>query len=166
MRIAVTDIEANNLYLDVDLFHCAFIYDVTEKKMLGFRPHQLKEYCQALSEYDVVVGHNVIDYDCAALKKLNGELVTKGVFDTLVLSRILEPDRIQGHSLDSWGRALGCHKGDYGKQDNAWETFTEAMYEYCEQDVLVTFKLYCHLCQRAGFDYLNPPSINFDWSEY
>ena len=166
MRIAVTDIEANNLYLDVDLFHCAFIYDVTADKMLGFRPHQLAEYCQALSEYDIIVGHNVVDYDCPALKKLNGELNTKGVFDTLVLSRILEPDRIQGHSLDSWGRALDCHKGDYGKQDNAWETFTEEMYEYCEQDVLVTFKLYCHLCQRAGFDYLNPPSINFDWSEY
>lgn len=166
MKIYVTDIEANNLYMDVTKFHCAFVYDVGTGTMHGFRPHQLTEYCEFLSQADVIVMHNGIDYDCPALKKLNGSLKTKGVFDTLTLSRILEPDRIQGHSLDSWGRALGCHKGDYGKQDNAWEKFTEEMYEYCENDVLVTFKLYCHLCQRAGFDYLCPPHINFDWSEY
>ncbi|MGL5015097.1 MAG: hypothetical protein ACRC6V_12550, partial [Bacteroidales bacterium] len=86
--------------------------------------------------------------------------------DTLVLSRMLEPDRIQGHSLDSWGKSLGCHKGDFGKQENAWEVFTEEMYEYCEQDVAVTLKLYEHLCGLAGFDPRNPPVTNIKWSTF
>lgn len=165
-RVAITDIEANNLYMKVDLFHCAFIYDVNESKMMGFRPHQLSEYCEKLSEYDVIVGHNLIDYDCPALKKLNGILDTKEVFDTIVLSRILEPDRLVGHSLKAWGKALGILKGEYGEQEDAWDVFSEDMFEYCEQDVAVTFELYKHLCKLADFDYLDPPSIKLNWDEF
>ncbi|MGL5016462.1 MAG: hypothetical protein ACRC6V_19620 [Bacteroidales bacterium] len=166
MKIYVTDIEGNNLYQHITKFHCAWVIDVVTGNRWGYRPEQLSEYCDKLAEADVVVGHNIVDFDCPALKKLNGKLTTKAVFDTLVISRMLEPDRIQGHSLDSWGKSLGCHKGDFGKQENAWEVFTEEMYEYCEQDVAVTLKLYKHLCEQAGFDPHNPPCINFNWSEY
>lgn len=166
MKIGITDIEGNNLYHKITKFHCAFIYDVGEGKMRGFRPHQLSEYCEALSEYDVIVGHNIIDFDCPALKKLNKVLDTKHVFDTIVLSRLLEPDRIQGHGLKPWGKALGILKGDYGEQEDAWDEFSEEMYEYCEQDVAVTFELYKHLCDKAEFDYLNPPKLALDWGEF
>lgn len=166
MKIYVTDIEGNNLYLKITLFHCAWIIDVITKERWGFRPDQLAEYCEKLGEADVVVGHNIVDFDCPALKKLNGVLETKAVFDTLVLSRMLEPDRIQGHSLDSWGKALGCFKGDFGKQENAWAVFTEEMYDYCEQDVQVTLLLYLHLCEKAGFDPFNPPMAKLTWEEF
>lgn len=157
-KLFITDIETNNLYQHVDKFHCAWIIDAISKEKWGFRPHQLKEYCDALSEADVVIGHNIVDFDLPTLKKLNGSLTIKSVFDTLVLSRMLEPDRIQGHSLDSWGQALGVLKGDFGKQENAWEVFTEDMYTYCEQDVEVTLRLFNHLSELAGFDPTDPPS--------
>ena len=166
MNILVTDIEANNLYQKVTEFHCAWTINVITKERKGYRPHQLAEYVKDLGEADCVVFHNGVDYDCPALKKLNGVLKTKTVFDTLVLSRMLEPDRIQGHSLDSWGKALGCFKGDFGKQENAWEVFTEEMYDYCEQDVQVTLLLYLHLCEKAGFDPFNPPSSPMTWDEF
>lgn len=166
MKIYVTDIEGNNLYLHITKFHCAWIIDAITGEKWGYRPDQLSEYCEKLGEADVVVGHNIVDFDCPALKKLNGVLNTKTVFDTLVLSRMLEPDRKAGHSLDSWGKALGCFKGDFGKQENAWEVFTEEMYEYCEQDVAVTLMLYKHLCELAGFDYTNPPCSEITWEEF
>ena len=166
VRIAVTDIEGDNLYMKIKNFWCAFIYDVGTGSMVGFRPHQLDEYCKALAEYDVIVGHNIIDFDCPALKKLNGVLETKHVFDTIVLSRCLDPDRIQGHGLKPWGKALGILKGEYGEQEDAWDKFTEEMYEYCEQDVAVTFELYKHLCEKADFDYMNPPKLALDWDEF
>ncbi|MGL5385304.1 MAG: DNA polymerase III [Serratia sp. (in: enterobacteria)] len=162
----MTDIEGNNLYQHITLFHCAWVIDYLTKERWGYRPDQLEEYCQKLAEADVVVGHNIVDFDMPALKKLNSVLNTKAVFDTLVLSRMLEPDRIQGHSLDSWGKALGCHKGDFGKQDNAWEVFTEEMYEYCEQDVVVTMMLYEHLCNLANFDPTKPPVSELTWEEF
>lgn len=166
MKIYVTDIEANNLYQKVDLFHCAWVQDAITGEEWGFRPHQLSEYCEFLSEADVVVLHNGIDYDCPALAKLNGVLQTKAVFDTIVLSRALEPDRIQGHGLKPWGKALGILKGEYGEQEEAWDVFSEDMYDYCRQDVAVTTALYKHLCEKADFDYMNPPKLALDWDEF
>lgn len=166
MKLYVTDIEANGLYHEVTKFWCAWILDVHTGSSWGYRPDQLEEYCEKLSEADVVIGHNIIDYDCCALKKLNGVLSTKHVFDTIVLSRCLDPDRIQGHGLKPWGKALGILKGEYGEQEDAWDKFTEEMYEYCEQDVAVTFELYKHLCEKADFDYLNPPKLALDWDEF
>lgn len=165
-KIFVTDIEGNNLYHGITKFHCSWIHNIVTDEWFGFRPDQLEDYCAMLSEGDVIIGHNIVDFDMPALKKLNKVLQTKAVFDTLVLSRMLEPDRLGGHSLDSWGRELDELKGDFGGKQEDWETFSEEMYTYCKQDVNLTSKLYKHLCQRAGFDPMNPPKTNFDWSEY
>lgn len=159
LKIFVTDIEADNLYLGIKNFWCAFVQDAVTGEKVGFRPHQLKEYIEYLRTGDVVVTHNGIDFDFPALVKLSGvKLNIKGVFDTLVLSRMIEPDRIQGHSLKQWGKSLGILKGEYGEEnETAWDAFTEEMYTYCEQDVEVTVALYKHLCEKAGFDFANPP---------
>lgn len=166
MKLYVTDIEGDNLYLKITKFHCAWVIDVITGERWGFRSHQLSEYCDKLSEADVVIGHNIIDFDCPALAKLNSVLVTKTVFDTIVLSRALEPDRIQGHGLKPWGKSLGILKGEYGEQEDAWDVFTEDMYDYCEQDVVVTLTLYLHLCALADFDPHNPPKLALLWDEF
>lgn len=159
LRIACTDIETNNLYLEVDTWHCAWIIEPNTGVRKGFRPDEWREYLLELSSYDIVIGHNVIDYDFPTLQKLfPGDFRIKNVFDTLVLSRMLEPDRLGGHGLKSWGVALGILKGDYGENENAWDVFSEDMFTYCEQDVTVTVALYLHLCKLAGFDPENPPS--------
>ena len=159
MRIFITDIETNGFYFDVTKFHCAWIIDVVSGKRKGFRPHEFKEYLDTLGKADVVVYHNGIDYDLPVLAKLSGIDLKFNVFDTIVLSRMLDPDKKTGHSLDAWGKELGFLKGDYGHvTDNAWENFSEDMFTYCEQDVAVTFELYKHLCKQAGFDPMNPPS--------
>lgn len=161
IKLAATDIETNGLYFDVNTFHCAWIIEPITGKRFGFRPNEFKKYVDKLMEYDILIGHNVIDYDFPTIKKLFPGFVSPAVFDTLVLSRMLEPDRIQGHSLKSWGVALGLLKGDYGEQEDAWDVFTEDMFTYCERDVDVTVLLYKHLCEKAGFDWQMPPSNTF-----
>ena len=42
------------------------------------------------------------------------------------------------HSLKAWGLRMGNHKGDY---DGGWETYSEDMLHYMEQDVEVTHDL-------------------------
>ena len=165
-KLYITDIEGNGLYDTITQFHCAWICDYKTKEWWGFLPHQLEEYCNKLAEADVVIGQNIIDFDCPALAKLNKLLKTKSVFDTIVLSRILEPDRLVGHSLKAWGKALEILKGEYGEEENAWEVFTEAMFEYCKQDVAVTVALFEHLCKLAGFDPEDPPCVEIKWDEF
>lgn len=158
-KVGCTDIETNNLYLEVDTFHCAWIIEPITGIRKGYRPSEWAEYLDDLSTYDIVVGHNVIDYDFPTLQKLfPGRFHVKKTFDTLVLSRMLEPDRLSGHSLKSWGKALGLLKGDYGDGEDVWDVFSEDMFTYCERDVDVTVKLYLHLCELAGFDPANPPA--------
>lgn len=165
MRIFITDIETNGFYFDVTKFHCAWIYDVATGKSKGFRPDEFDKYIETLSKADIIVGHNFIDYDAPVLAKLSQSNLTYRMFDTIVLSRMLDPDKATGHSLDAWGKELGILKGDYGKTtENAWDVFSEEMYTYCEQDVLVTYALYEHLCKQAQFDPLNPPSTELYFS--
>lgn len=161
MKIGVTDIEANNLYNEnLTKFHCAWIVDPNNPtKRKGYRPEDLESYISEMTKnYDILVFHNGVDFDCPALNKLYPSFTSCRIFDTLVLSRMLFPERLT-HSLKSWGIELGVLKGDYGDEENAWEEFTEEMYVYCEQDVEVTVKLYLYLCKVAGFDPENPPSV-------
>lgn len=160
MRVFFTDIETNGFYHEVDKFHCAWIIDLISGKRKGFRPDQLEEYLNVLHKADVVVGHNLVDYDLPVLAKLACRDLSFPVFDTLVLSRMLDPDRFGGHSLKAWGIRLGVLKGEFGNKDDeeeTWDKFTEEMYEYCEQDVVVLKALYTHLCEQANFDPTNPP---------
>lgn len=162
MRIGVTDIEGNGLYHEIDQFHCAWIIDAVSGERVGYRPHQFADYCDDLSKYDVAVLHNGIDFDFQAIIKMYPKFIAPPIFDTLVLSRMVEPDRFS-HGLKSWGKQLGLEKINYGADsdedaEEQWEKFDEAMFVYCERDVEVTLALYKHLCKVAGFDYLNPPS--------
>ena len=113
-----------------------------------------------LAEADKICGHNIIGYDIPCFKLLYPGWGTKAeIIDTLVISRVAQPDikstdfgrfragklpgkLIGSYNLESWGYRMGEFKGDYGKQDNAWETWTPEMTKYCIQDVKVTWKLY------------------------
>lgn len=161
-KVYIFDIETDGLYHDGTVFHCGYIFDVETGDRWGYRPHQFLDFISKLGEADVVVGHNIIDFDLAFLKKIHPELKEFLACDTLCLSRFLEPDRYGGHSLKAWGERLGDSKGSYSEDtENAWDVFSEDMFEYCEQDVSLTLQLYRYLCLQADFDELNPPTINW-----
>ena len=70
----------------------------------------------------------VLDYEVGYLDredKLFGKPIK--IVDTLVRSRLLNPDRYGGHGLKAWGIALGEHKGDY----TDFSHYNEEMLEYC-----------------------------------
>ena len=71
------------------------------------------------------------------------------ITDTLVLSRLANPSRDGGHSLESWGQTLNQPKGDY----NDWDNFSHDMLEYCVQDVKVNTLVYKRLLSELkGFE--------------
>jgi hypothetical protein len=81
--------------------------------------------------------------------------------DTLLLSRLFNPDRPNGHSLSAWGTLLGFPKTDYrnllcelGVLDKnqpkgaEFSFFNDALVPYCERDSEVTSQLYAHLLKE------------------
>lgn len=163
----ISDIETNGLLEDVTKFHCGVTIDFHNKDVTRYRPADFIAYIKALEAEaakpdGLIVFHNGIKYDHAALDKLKRAATGKRlniprnkIFDTLVASRLVYanirdrdgallrsgklPGKLFGsHSLKAWGYRLGVLKGSYGEQENAWEFFTEEMLDYCVQDVQVT----------------------------
>ncbi len=168
-EIWVSDIETNGLLDTVDKFHCAWLINYHTGERIGFRPNDFPAYVAKLESVaasgGLIAFHNGIKYDVPALKILKKKILGKNlnlpqsaILDTLVMSRLLYsnlkdldmgllrsgklPGKLFGaHSLKAWGYRLGEYKGDYGQQEEAWDVFSEDMYNYCEQDVVITVKL-------------------------
>jgi DNA polymerase-1 len=132
-----------------------------------------------LMEADLLIGHNIIDFDLIAIAMVYPWFKLKPgcvIRDTLVLTRLMWPhikDRdfelakkgtlpknlIGRHSLEAWGYRLGRYKGDY---KGPWETWSMEMQEYMDQDVRVTVTLWDRCCKEAAIwgvpiDDPNPP---------
>ena len=165
-RTLFFDIETNKIndwatLSDLHTCHCLSVYDPMLPKMLTFHGESIERGLLMLSQAERLVGHNVIDFDIPALKKLYGfspPLVK--VLDTLVLSRCTFPDLrnddwsrnnfdkelVGSHSLKAWGHRMGsATKLTYAEDDDAFEVYDEEMRKYCERDVIVTQLLYDHL---------------------
>lgn len=113
-----------------------------------------------LEEADEISGHNIVKFDIPALQKLFPDWKPKGkIFDTLLMSKLVYPDigeiddknirkgkfpkKLRGrYSLKAWGYRLGELKGEYCEQEDCWTEWTPDMQRYCEQDVMVTKKLF------------------------
>jgi len=113
-----------------------------------------------LEEADEISGHNIVKFDIPALQKLFPDWKPKGkIFDTLLMSKLVYPDigeiddknirkgrfpkKLRGrYSLKAWGYRLGELKGEYCEQEDCWTKWTSDMQRYCEQDVMVTKKLF------------------------
>jgi hypothetical protein len=130
-------------------------------KMLTFHGESIERGLLELQKAERLVGHNVIDFDIPALKKLhNFSPPLIKVLDTLVVSRCVFPDLrnedfgrnnfdpklVGSHSLRAWGHRMGSTtKLTYGEEDGAFESYSEEMRKYCERDVIVTQLLYDYL---------------------
>lgn len=138
-------------------------YDFGYKGMFGTRDLS-EDLLSFLSnpEIEEIIFHNGIGFDLPALKKLgyldytveDDTLCGNSVIhtDTLILSKLFNPDRANGHSLDAWGERLGYKKYKYSD----WSQFTQEMLTYCRRDVDVLEKVY-HAVMKE--------SEGWDWTE-
>lgn len=161
----IFDLESDGLLDSITKIHCLVLrYPGT---ILRFRNEAIADGVRLLQNAGTIVGHNIIDFDLPAIKKVLGLEIPKSVriIDTLVLSRLCYPTRKDldfsmnvpmdkkfygRHSLKSWGYRLGVLKGEFGTDDEkAWAEWSQEMEDYCEQDTLVTSLLFDHLVSLA-----------------
>jgi len=149
-----------NLLFDIEtdgikptMVHCIVVLNVDTEELHRFDPLTITEGIKLLQKATKLIGHNILCYDIPVIKNLLGvDLSDKKIIDTLVLSRLFNPSREGGHGLESWGHRLKYHKGDYGKNIEAWDSYNPEMMVYCIRDVLLNLKVYKALkIESRGF---------------
>ena len=133
----VFDIETDDL--QATLVHCIVAQDADSGEIFKFPPNKLEEGYKFLTTADRLIGHNIIGFDIPLVERFGGvDLSGKEVIDTLVLSRLFNPARDGGHSLESWGFRLGLSKIDFTDYVN----YSSEMLEYCVRDVTLNTMVY------------------------
>lgn len=187
----VFDVEANGLLNETTINYltapftlkptfnlwCAVIEDIDTGEVhtfVGMEELRTKFVPMFLS-MTLIIGHNIVDYDLLVLKLelgidyeitgtkhyINGKEVE--IFDTLVVSKCLNPDRYNGHSLDSWGERVGMPKIDwrakaielgliepYAPGGAEFKKYHPEMLVYCVRDVRVNVLTYFALVKEMG----------------
>ena len=132
MNVLVLDIETN---LTHDTIWCCVANGDVYTDAKGLQ--------QLVNSHDIIVGHNIIGFDGPILSKVWGvKIPISKVRDTLVMSRLLNPQLEGGHSLRAWGERIGEYKDDFTDFDGG---LSDEMVTYCKQDVTVTAELYRRL---------------------
>ena len=180
------DSESGNVISHPDTIFCIVARDLETHKTYvfgdsGLADFPLFRFKEFLQTVDVLIAHNQINYDLPVLKAVLGidyEIFyaeskdipigcdtvagkSMRIIDTLLLSKLLNPDRFPGHGLAKFGRLLKDYKGDY-VPENGWTDpelkLNQEMLDYCKQDVKLNAKVYHYLLQEAGgsFKWLLP----------
>lgn len=94
MKRLISDLETDGLLDTVTTIHCAVTKDIDTGEVRGFRPHEIEDYLDFISDADEVWFHNGIGYDEKVLAKLHPERDYSNVkfMDTLVLGYLIHPD--------------------------------------------------------------------------
>lgn len=140
LRTALFDIESDGLLKGdgeippMSKIHILCITEFETGRKFKFLEHELEQGVRMLEKADMLVGHNILDFDLRAISKIFPWFEFEGkVRDTLVMTRLmfshqkeldfrlyergkLPSEFIGRHSLDSWGFRIGKWKGDYAKE--------------------------------------------------
>ncbi len=126
----VFDIETDDL--KATKIWCIVAQDLETNEIFKFPPKKLQDGYDLLMSADTLIGHNIIGFDIPMIEKFAGiKLSDKKILDTLVMSRLFNPTREGGHSLETWGFKLGFNKIEFEDYLN----YSSEMLNYCVRDV-------------------------------
>lgn len=173
----VFDIESNGLLTakgdvpPMDKVHCLATINVLTGEERDFNPTTLEDGLRYLMEADFLIGHNVVNFDLKAIKKIYPWFELKPtcvVLDTLILAKMLWPvdvllpldlalfnkgklpgNLIKRQSLKAWGIRLGEQlKAEY---DGGWAEWSQTMQDYMVQDTRTNVPLWKRIEYRLGW---------------
>lgn len=159
-KLTIFDAEANGLLNQADKAWCICTLDYHTDSLALNRvnlhgPRSIDRGLQELYDSDVLIGHNIIDYDLRLFKMLY-DWEPKGsceIVDTVVYSRALYPKRPpppgcagnKPHSIDTWGQRVGMAKPEH----EDWSQYSPEMANRCKRDVVINYLVLKELEEEA-----------------
>ena len=145
----VADIESDGLLQTITQIHQISVIDLESPGVTeSYNDHSTLAYgtladgLKRLQVADIIIGHNFIGYDGPAIKIVTGiDLDWRTMIDTLVLSRLGNPSRPGGHSLEAWaGRFPDLDVKKIENED--WTKWSPTVELRCNEDVKLNLAVY------------------------
>ena len=147
MITAIVDIETDSL--NATKIHCIVARCYKTNKVKTWIGQECQEFEKWASKIDTFIMHNGISFDAPVLNRLTGSNIKLNqVRDTLIESQLYNPMRDDGHSLEAWGKRLGCEKEDF----HDFSEYSPTMLDYCKRDTEVT-RLVAQKLEKEGKDF-------------
>jgi len=157
-KVCIADLESDG-FLDVATrVWCGVFKDVRTNEVYAFSPLDGEDYLDRLLAFhdscSVVIMHNGVGFDWPLLKKLYKYEYRGRKIDTLLISRLQNPNRQAPlncpnkrapHSVEAWGYRVGRAKPGH----NEWDRFSPAMLERCKGDVEIQHLMFKALADEA-----------------
>lgn len=134
---AVFDMETNGFLGVGKKIHCISLTDFDTGESHHFGSDSISTAVDTLNKFRYIIGHNICGFDIPYLQKVGGFYITATPRDTLVMSKLFNPER-ESHSLEFFGEQFGIPK----PVQEQWEVYDEHMKFRCDQDVAINVKLY------------------------
>lgn len=161
--------------LDTFKVHCIAVKDIDTGEIYTFSEDKCySEFPEFSKRFTMLIGANIVNFDLLVLKlalgldyKIDDVDMFDGrpciIYDTMIASKVLNPDRYGGHSIEAWGKTLGLEKIDwrakaiecgYITKDSPpcaeFAQYSPEMLEYNIRDVEVNHKVYNALLKEWG----------------
>ena len=154
LRLAF-DAEADGLLDTASKLHCIIIINLDSNQVDEYGRGQISAALAHLARADVLIGHNIQDFDLPLLEQLHSWRPKPGctVLDTLIAARTILPHindlddkaaamggpplgKLRGrHSIEAWGVRLGMAK--VGTDITDFSMWTPELQERCVGDTLI-----------------------------
>ena len=154
--IVVGDLEADGLLSEATRVWCGVFIEVETGRKQSFGPDQVPEMLAYMDTCSVLVFHNGVGYDFPLLKRLYGYEYKGVVVDTLLMSRLQDPERrlpfncpnkkAGPHSIEAWGYRVGRGKPEH----DDWTQYTPEMLHRCGEDTEILRLVYAELKEEGG----------------
>ena len=145
MNILVFDTESDGFVEEATTAWCACTTD-NRGRTRSYPTDKIPEFLSVLRGADLIVAHHLIGHDLPLLEKIHGYVHKGLVLDTLILSRLLNPDLIGGHSIEAWGERFGVPKPVH----EDWSKYSPEMLHRCSVDTDINHRLLYHLMKEAN----------------
>lgn len=160
---------------DTYKIHCIAAKDIDSGKIYTFVQDECyTKFPEWSKQITMLIGANIINFDLLVLKLALGldykiddqdtfDERPVVIYDTMIASKVLNPDRYGGHSIEAWGKTLGLEKIDWRAKavevgiieadappGAEFAQYHPEMLEYNIRDVEVNHKVYNALMKEWG----------------
>lgn len=154
MSRLVFDIETNGLLDTVTTIWCIVTQCLETGEKKFYDTNEIEQGCRDLMDADTIVGHNCIQFDIPCLTRFYPWFKPQKVLDTLVISRLLNPERGRddkfksshgGHSVEAFARQFGLSKVAH----TDFTVYDANLKERCFSDVEIQTRIYHELKEES-----------------